>query len=258
MLRLDRLMGDRTATYSGDVSVEHVMPQQPAPNSQWLKSIPENDKYQDWVHRLGNLVLLSRKKNSAASNYEFERKKEAYFYNGGACSFAITLGLQGWTEWTMEVMEQRQEKAMKRLEEHWRLEGRKTSADIAATLIQEFNNQESEAEFQIISKRHGIKAIGKPDQDEHFVVQAGSHAKLDWNHQASHAYKLLRNKLIEDEVLMLSNDNNRFIFMNDYRFDSPSAASSVILGRSDNGRTSWKYLGTDISYYDWHRTRQNQ
>src|SRR3546814_10272250 len=31
------------------------------------------------VHQLGNLALLTRKKNSAASNYEFDKKKSAYF-----------------------------------------------------------------------------------------------------------------------------------------------------------------------------------
>lgn len=37
MLRLDHLMSDGSASYQHDVvSVEHILPQQPAPNSQWL------------------------------------------------------------------------------------------------------------------------------------------------------------------------------------------------------------------------------
>nr|WP_318289559.1 HNH endonuclease family protein [Paraburkholderia sp. BL8N3] len=67
LLRLDRLLSDGSAVYEHDVvSVEHVMPQQPAPNSQWATWVPDTKIYQSWVHRLGNLVLLSRKKNSSA------------------------------------------------------------------------------------------------------------------------------------------------------------------------------------------------
>jgi hypothetical protein len=47
-------------------------------------------KHQHWVHRLGNLTLLSRKKNSSASNYEFELEEVAYFTKGGVNAFALT------------------------------------------------------------------------------------------------------------------------------------------------------------------------
>ncbi|MEL7083469.1 MAG: HNH endonuclease family protein, partial [Cyanobacteria bacterium J06597_1] len=35
----------------------------------------------EWIHKLGNLVLLDRKKNSSLSNAQFERKKERYSKN---------------------------------------------------------------------------------------------------------------------------------------------------------------------------------
>jgi hypothetical protein len=41
--------------------------------------------------KLGNINLLSRKKNSTASSYDFEKKKAAYFTKGGICSFALTI-----------------------------------------------------------------------------------------------------------------------------------------------------------------------
>lgn len=47
-------------------------------------------------------------------------------------------------------------------------------------------------------------------------------------------YFKLRNKLIEEEVIV---DGK---FTKDYEFDSPSAASSVILGRTSNGNVDWK------------------
>ena len=91
LLRMDALMSDGSASYQHEVvSVEHVMPQQPAPNSQWSTWVPDSAVHQKWVHKLGNLTLLSRKKNSSASNYEFERKKTVYFTKGGICAFALT------------------------------------------------------------------------------------------------------------------------------------------------------------------------
>jgi hypothetical protein len=40
-------------------------------------------------------------------------------------------------------------------------------------------------------------------------------------------------------------------FTEDVAFSSPSAASAVILGRSDNGRLSWKVQGTQTNYAAW-------
>lgn len=36
-----------------------------------------------------------------------------------------------------------------------------------------------------------------------------------------------------------------------YAFNSPSAASAVLLARSDNGRKSWRVAGSNLSYADW-------
>ena len=32
-----------------------------------------------WVHKIANLVPLTRPKNSAAQNYDFDQKKKIYF-----------------------------------------------------------------------------------------------------------------------------------------------------------------------------------
>ena len=47
-------------------------------------------------------------------------------------------------------------------------------------------------------------------------------------------YFLLRNKLIEDGIIIDG------LFQTDYEFNSPSAASTVILGHTSNGNTDWK------------------
>ncbi|WP_349606900.1 DUF262 domain-containing protein [Cupriavidus sp. DF5525] len=136
LLRLDRLMSDASASYRHDVvSVEHVMPQQPAPSSQWAAWVPDKAVHQQWVHRLGNLALLSRKKNSAASNREFAWKKSAYFTKGGTTAFALTTQVLQHEDWTVDVMQQRQSKMLGVFELHWRLQDRLSKGDVAAALL---------------------------------------------------------------------------------------------------------------------------
>lgn len=58
-------------------SIEHVLPQNPNANSEWAKD-PDFKEHQQVVNTLGNLVLLSKSKNSSASNNDFAIKKEKY------------------------------------------------------------------------------------------------------------------------------------------------------------------------------------
>jgi hypothetical protein len=41
------------------------------------------------------------------------------------------------------------------------------------------------------------------------------------------------------------------IFTQDVPFKSPSAASATVLGRTDNGRNTWRMKGTSITYGAW-------
>ncbi|MEX0695748.1 MAG: DUF262 domain-containing HNH endonuclease family protein, partial [Rhodospirillales bacterium] len=71
LLRLDQASSDTTATYDIPIiSVEHVCPQTIREGSQWDNWFEDRDEHTYWVHRLGNLLLLDRRKNSAASNWD--------------------------------------------------------------------------------------------------------------------------------------------------------------------------------------------
>lgn len=69
------------------------------------------------------------------------------------------------------------------------------------------------------------------------------------------SYKALRDKLITNGVLELNTATNLYIFTRDYPFKSPSAASAVVVGRNDNGRTSWKVQGTHQTYAQWEASK---
>ena len=130
ILRLDSLLSGGGATYDyAVITVEHVLPQNPRAGSDWLKWFPDPNVRANVVHRLGNLALLTRKKNSSASNWDFEKKKDAYFKRGGVSPFVLTTEVLNVEEWLPEVVQIRQKSLLSVLERHWRLEGRMSESD---------------------------------------------------------------------------------------------------------------------------------
>lgn len=122
LLRLDAALSGGEARYDHKViSVEHVLPQSPPTESEWLGWFSDNEEREEWVHSVANLVLLSRRKNSQAQNFDFERKKREYFQRGGVSSFALTTEVLNHDEWTPQVLEQRQQRLLEKFKEIWRL-----------------------------------------------------------------------------------------------------------------------------------------
>lgn len=121
LLRLDGLLADAGATYDHRViSIEHVLPQNPAADSEWMINFTD-DQRTEWTGKLANLVLLSRNKNSRAQNYDFDRKKTEYF-QGKSATFALTTQVVEESEWTPEVLDRRQRNLIAELSKEWRLE----------------------------------------------------------------------------------------------------------------------------------------
>ena len=69
-----------------------------------------------------SLVILSRRKNSRASNWHFERKKTEYFQHKGVTLFPLTTLVIREPEWTPKVLEGRQRKLVSALSKEWRLD----------------------------------------------------------------------------------------------------------------------------------------
>ena len=122
LLRLDGLLAGAEAEYDHPtVTIEHVLPQRPEADSTWLEWFPDDEERVGWTHRLANLVLLSSRKNTRASNYEFERKKAEYFQRGGFPPFPLTMPVLTETEWTPTVLQRRQEMLLEQLRTEWHL-----------------------------------------------------------------------------------------------------------------------------------------
>ena len=124
LARLSNAMADvpRPIPEFNRVTVEHVLPQNPAKDSEWIKAFRDKEKREEWTHKLANLVLLSRRKNTRAQNYDFKRKKTEYFQQGGTRSeFALTAGVVNELEWKPSVLQRRQRYLINILKEEWRL-----------------------------------------------------------------------------------------------------------------------------------------
>ncbi len=119
IMRLDSFVADLAAQYDEKViSIEHVLPQnENAPDWQyWSKE----DHYL-WLNKLANLVLLTRRKNSEAQDYSFEKKKNKYFQNKSTSTYALTTQVIAEKEWTPEVVKKRQENLLNVFKDKWNL-----------------------------------------------------------------------------------------------------------------------------------------
>lgn len=110
LLKLEYLMSDNTVHLSGYnyITVEHVLPQNPSDDSQWKKDFTDEER-EYWTNKLANLVLISKRKNSALGNFDFEEKKKVYLskridaFNGNKVFIEQNL------EWIPKVLEKRQQ-----------------------------------------------------------------------------------------------------------------------------------------------------
>ncbi|MCK7545915.1 DUF262 domain-containing HNH endonuclease family protein [Marinobacter bryozoorum] len=123
ILRLDSFLSDGAASYDASLlTIEHVLPQTVSEESQWKTDWPDAQAREAWVHRLANLVPLNKRRNSQAQNYDFDRKKDAYFRGrSGVSSYTLTTQVLNEKKWTPEIVSNRQKELLALLAEKWDL-----------------------------------------------------------------------------------------------------------------------------------------
>ena len=123
LLRLDAALSSGEATYDFDtITVEHILPQTPDATSEWIEWWPDSIAREQSVHLLGNLALLNRRQNSAALNWDFDKKKEKYYQKKtGGSPFQITSRVLKETEWTPAVFARHQAETVAKLKQVWDL-----------------------------------------------------------------------------------------------------------------------------------------
>ncbi|RKU91944.1 hypothetical protein DB721_08030 [Helicobacter pylori] len=114
----------------GNLHVEHILPQNPDPSSQWVKDFSEEER-ELYTHSLANLTLLGGKKNTKALsqvlNQDFKEKKEIYMgktialdnkktFRVMTCYDMTKNDVCNYAEWTPTSLEKRKEELIKRIE----------------------------------------------------------------------------------------------------------------------------------------------
>lgn len=99
------------------ISIEHILPQNPNPGSQWLFDFTEVER-QNYVHKIGNLIIIGRRKNSSLGNLDYSQKRGKYFCNNIG-SFARSLKLYNDypTQWTPMEYKMNQENVINDLKQ---------------------------------------------------------------------------------------------------------------------------------------------
>jgi hypothetical protein len=95
-------------------------------------------------------------------------------------------------------------------------------------------NDRTNQSFFIKTKTYRATMI---ETDQGYVVLKGSEAKKELSASITETYRAMRKKLIETQILVERGD--RLFFAEDAIFNSPSAASNMVLGRNSNGLTEW-------------------
>lgn len=106
----------------------------------------------------------------------------------------------------------------------------------------------------LTDQRTGVVARAILDEAEYVVLEGSTARSTPQASLEQHlsSYFALRESLISDGALVSVVDQPALLrFSRDVVFRSPSAASAVILGRSDNGRRTWKVSPTGETLADY-------
>ena len=103
--------------------------------------------------------------------------------------------------------------------------------------------------FEMTVEKDGARARAVESNGE-FTVLEGSTARKkgtpSWK-----SYVTVHQSLVENGVLVPTENPNILEFTENTTFNSPSGAACVIAAADRNGRTAWRLMGTKKTYADW-------
>ena len=122
LLRLEEYDQDEsvTKTYGDNITIEHVLPQNLS-KKYWGDKF-DKEYHEEWVHCLGNLVLLSGSKNSQAQDSDFKTKKKVYNELSSKVSFDTTKSLLEYEDWDQDSLDERHDILVEKAKAIWSIE----------------------------------------------------------------------------------------------------------------------------------------
>ena len=104
------------------VSVEHILPHNPSDNSQWVQDFTQEQR-EKWTNRMGNLVIITRRKNSSQGRLDFSEKVKKYFQrNIDTCPNSLRV-LSNYQRWTPVELVENHETLIERMRDHYDVNG---------------------------------------------------------------------------------------------------------------------------------------
>lgn len=102
--RLSVLLGSDPGPITRDkVTVEHVLPRNPPPGTQWRRHFRTDQDIKEHAQRLGNLTLLSGAQNQKAGTMDWQIKRGVLEASG----FSLSQHAANETEWTSKTIRRR-------------------------------------------------------------------------------------------------------------------------------------------------------
>lgn len=112
LLKIEYLSLDSEVAYIGNyknISIEHVLPQNPKEDSKWRAKF-SNENREEWTNKLGNLILLTKRKNSKLSNSDFEYKKKKYLEDKMLLFPSVFEVYSNGEDWNIDILKTRQKR----------------------------------------------------------------------------------------------------------------------------------------------------
>ncbi|KQS67561.1 endonuclease [Rhizobium sp. Leaf371] len=124
----------------------------------------------------------------------------------------------------------------------------RVTAQLVSALTEAYASTSNRLDLVMNSEKYGFAAKAVEVDGEITVLKGsrGSTATFSTN-----IYGALRQQLLKEGRLVITDDPRFVEFAEDVAFASPSAAAAVIKNRNTNGRTSWKLANSGQSLKDW-------
>lgn len=106
-------------TFNGAITIEHILPQ--TMTAPYWKERFTAEQHQQWVHKLGNLTLLSGSKNSGAQNSDFDKKKAIYNERNKKVSFDLTKEVCQKSNWSPTILKNRHGELVEQAYKIWKI-----------------------------------------------------------------------------------------------------------------------------------------
>jgi len=101
------------------ITAEHILPQNPKDDSQWKIDFTDEER-EKWINKIGNLVLISRRKNSSQGRKDYSEKKEKYFSKNIELFRNSLRVFNKYPVWNPNNIEENQNIVIAKLKEHYK------------------------------------------------------------------------------------------------------------------------------------------